>query len=273
MLAIFAFFSLLAAAENPGRIALTPPLVKWKAEIEATEKTTIVLARVFTDSAHNELVLPADVEFRPMLKKLLQNEPFVAQFLQTHAMNVNIDTGYRPVSVVFLNMARASDWEGREEAVIAHEFGHIWLHVRGYPAPNLAGGLSCEALHAGDIVQHVLIREQMRNRRIDYLPFWTRTLETALNQMNKQTASASIGTDGCRRVSRLALWIDVSLGLSTKEWTRREEFLTALRRNSPELEAPARTIAGMLHGRNLNNREVYQKTLRSVLISVHQIKN
>jgi hypothetical protein len=267
VLTIFALFSLLVTS----RIALTPPLVQWKAEIEATGKTTIVLARVFTDTAHNQLVLPDDVEFRPILANLLRNEPFVAQFVQTHAMNANFHTGYRPVSVVFFNMARASDWEGQEEAVIAHEFGHIWLHVRGYPAPNVAGGLSCEALHAGDIVQHVLIREQMRNRRIDYLPFWTRTLETALDQLNKQADSASIGPDPCQRISRLALWVDVSLGISTKDWPRREEFLTALKRNSPELEASARAIAGMLRGRNLHDREVYQKALRSVLASVHQI--
>src|SRR3954447_3088272 len=136
---------------------LSPPLAKWKGEIEATGKTTVVIARVFTDPVRNELMLADDVEFRPLLSRLLANRSFVSQFVQTHAMNVNANTGVRPVSVVFLNMARAADWEGQEDAVIAHELGHIWLHTQGYQAPHVAGRLSCEAVHAGDIVQHVLI--------------------------------------------------------------------------------------------------------------------
>ena len=166
MLPLFALFSLLfsasAFAEVSSRVVLTPRMAKWKSDIEATGKTTVVLARVYTDAARNELQLPDDAEFRPSLEKLLSHRAFTTLFIQTFAMNVNLSTGIRPISVVLLNMARSADWEGEEEAVIAHEFGHIWLHVNGYPALDAVSRLSCETVHASDIVQHILIRDEMR---------------------------------------------------------------------------------------------------------------
>lgn len=274
LLALFPFLLTgLFAMEASSKVALTPPLAKWKADIEATGKTTVVLARVFTDAGRNELVLPGDAEFRPFLRTLLESESFVTQFVQTHAINVNSNTGLRPISVVLLNMARAADWDGQEDSVIAHEFGHIWLHARGYQAPHVARGLSCEAVHAGDIVQHILIREQMSIRRIDFLPFWIRTLESALDQMNKSTGGqAQQPADRCQRISRLALWIDVVLGLSDKEWSRRPALLTAFRKNFPELDQPADGIATMLRGRNLQDHQTYQRLLREVLLAVHRVE-
>lgn len=273
-LALFPFLLTgLFAVEASSKVALTPPLAKWKADIEATGKTTVVLARVFTDAGRNELVLPDDAEFRPFLRTLLLSESFVTQFVQTHAISVNSNTGLRPISVVLLNMARAADWDGQEDSVIAHEFGHIWLHARGYQAPHVARGLSCEAVHAGDIVQHILIREQMRIRRIDFLPFWIRTLESALDQMNKPAGDqAQQPTDRCQRISRLALWVDVVLGLSDKEWSRRPALLAAFRKNFPELDQPAAGIATMLRGRNLQGPQTYQRLLREVLFAVHRVE-
>jgi hypothetical protein len=255
----YALFPLLFAT------ALPAPLAKWKADIEATGKTTIVLARVFTDTTRNELVLPEDTEFRPILSRLLASSSFVQQFVQTHAMNVNAKTGVRPVSVVFLNMARSGDWEGQEDAVVAHEFGHIWLHAQGYQAPQSVGGLSCEAVHAGDIVQHVLIREQMRTRGIDYLPFWIRSLNTALDHLNDTEQAAA---DPCQRISRLALWVDVELGLTDKQWPRRQALLAAFRRHFHDLGPRADTIASALRRRNLHDRRTYQATMQWVLVNI-----
>ncbi len=272
LLALFPFLlTALFAAESSSRVALTPPLARWKADIEATGKTTVVLARVFTDAGRNELTLPDDADFRPFLRTLLESKSFVAQFVQTHAINVNSNTGLRPISVVLLNMARAADWDGQEDAVIAHELGHIWLHARGYQAPHAANGLSCEAVHAGDIVQHILIREQMRIRRIAFLPFWIRTLEVALDELNANTADqAAQRIDPCRRISRLALWVDVALGLSDKDWSRGPELLSAFRKNFPELEQPASRIEMLLRGRNLQGHQTYQLLLREVLFEVHR---
>jgi hypothetical protein len=263
----------LASAEVSSKVALTPALARWKADIEATGKTTVVLARVFTDANRNELVLPEDAEFRPFLRRLLSSESFVTQFVQTHAMNVNADTGLRPISAVFLNMALAADWEGQEDAVIAHELGHIWLHARGYEAVRVPGGLSCEAVHAGDIVQHILIREQMRARRIDFLPFWIRTLESALEQMTKQSGGESGTADRCRHIARLALWVDVDLGLTDREWPRRQAMLSALRKSFPQLEGDETQIAAMLRGRNLRDYPTYRDALRAVFFRVQRVEN
>lgn len=254
------------------RVALTPALATWKADIEASGKTTVVLARVFTDAGRNELTLPDDAEFRPFLRTLLESRSFVSQFVQTHAINVNSNTGLRPISVVLLNMARAADWDGQEDAVIAHELGHVWLHARGYQAPHVAQGLSCEAVHAGDIVQHILIREQLRIRHIDFLPFWIRTLESALRQLNQPDGDRQqVPADPCQRVARLALWVDVTLGLTEKEWSRRPALLTAFRQRFPALESPAVQIANMLRGRDLEDRQTYQRLLRNVMFEVHHV--
>lgn len=271
-LALFPFLLTgLLAMEASSRVALSPQMAKWKAEIEAGGKTTVVLARVFTDAGRNELVLPGDAEFRPFLRTLLESKPFVTQLVQTHAINVNSNTGLRPISVVLLNMARAADWDGQESSVIAHEFGHIWLHVRGYQAPHVARGLSCEAVHAGDIVQHILIREQMSIRRIDFLPFWIRTLEVALDELNAKTGDQpQQRIDPCQRISRLALWVDVVLGVSDKEWSRRPLLLAAFQKNFPELDQPATGIATMLRGKNLQDHQTYERLLRDVLVAVHR---
>jgi hypothetical protein len=277
VLPLLALFSLLltglASAEVSSKVALTPALAKWKADIEATGKTTVVLARVFTDTKRNELVLPEDAEFRPFLGRLLTSESFVTQFVQTHAMNVNAHTGLRPISAVFLNMARAGDWEGQEDAVIAHELGHIWLHARGYEALRVRGGLSCEAVHAGDMVQHILIREQMRLRKIDFLPFWIRTLESALEQMTKQSGDEAATADRCQHVARLALWVDVDLGLTDREWPHRKAMLAALRKSFPLLEDDETEIAAMLRRRNLRDYPSYRDALRSVFLRVQRVEN
>ena len=259
--------------QTSSRVALSPRLAKWKVEIETSGKTTVVLARVFTDAGRNELVLPDDAEFRPFLRTLLENESFVSQFVQTHAINVNSNTGLRPISVVLLNMARAADWEGQEDAVIAHEFGHIWLHTRGYQAPNAVRGLSCEAVHSGDMVQHILIRDQLRIRHIDFLPFWIRTLESALLQLAKASGDdARHPADPCQRASRLALLVDVMLGLSDKEWSYRPALLMEFRNNFPELEQPALRIVTMLRGRNLQDHQTYQSLLSDVVFEVHRLQ-
>jgi hypothetical protein len=270
LFALFSFlFSASAFAEVSSRVALTPRLAKWKSDIEAAGKTTVVLARVYTDTERNELQLPDDAEFRPALQKLLSHRAFTTLFIQTFAMNVNLSTGIRPISVVLLNMARSADWDGEEEAVIAHEFGHIWLHVNGYPALDAASRLSCETVHASDIVQHVLIRDEMRARQIDYLPFWLRALEEAFARVDKQSA----GLNRCDGVALLALWMDVSLGLSSKEWPRKEEFLAALEKSYPDIKREALAITRILRNRNLRDRAVYQKALRSVLANIDGIEN
>jgi hypothetical protein len=270
LFALFSFlFSASAFAEVSSRVALTPRLAKWKSDIEATGKTTVVLTRVYTDTARNELQLPADAEFRPSLEKLLSRQAFTTLFIQTFAMNVNLSTGIRPISVVLLNMARSSDWEGEEEAVIAHEFGHIWLHVNGYPALDAVSRLSCETVHASDIVQHVLIRDEMRARQIDYLPFWLRALEEAFARVGNQ----STGLNRCDDVALLALWMDVSLGLSSKDWPRREEFLAAMEKSNPDIKREALAITRILRNRNLRDRGVYQRVLRSVLAAIDGIEN
>jgi hypothetical protein len=113
----------------------------------------------------------------------------------------------------------------------------------------------------------------MRTRHIDFLPFWIRTLETALEQMNKQSGDASPGVaDRCQRISRLALWVDVELGMSNGEWSRRPALLAAFRKHFPDLDPHVTGISAMLRGQNLQDGQIYQRSLRSVLLAVHRLE-
>jgi hypothetical protein len=253
----------LVLLQATAAVSLSPHLQDWKKDIERLDQREIHLARVFTNTATNELNLPDDAELRPVLVKLLSSEDFVRQLIAAHALNVNLDGKTRKVSLIVLNMARAADWNGQEDALIAHEFGHIWLHARGYQAFSMVGGMSCQALHAGDIVQHILIRDEMLRRGIDYKPFLIRTLETALTELEKGLASPSDATDPCRQMARIALWTDVSLGLTKSDWPRKDDFDAAMHKRFPVIEPRLRSILALIQDKDLQNIPVYTQCLRS----------
>jgi len=263
----------VAAPEPSAQVALTPALAKWKSEIEAIDGSrAVVLVRVLTDKEQNLLRLPADAGKRSAVAKILRNEEFVRQFIQAHALTANLETPEQRLSVVLLNMARAEEWAGHEDALIAHEFGHIWLHARGYPLPSLENTPGCQALHGGDIVQHILIRDELRSRSIDFLTPWLRNLEGALKAMKGQAGLNAQVSDSCRRLSRLALWMDVELGVTAEEWPRREEFLAQMAQSFPDLRPVVRELAEFLQGLAVDNRQDYRLALRRTLSTVRELE-
>ena len=224
------------------RVALTPRLAKWKSDIEATGKTTVVLARVYTDTARNELQLGDDAEFRPSLEKLLSHRAFTTLFIQTFAMNVNLNTGIRPISVVLLNMARSTDWKGEEDAVIAHEFGHIWLHVNGYPAL--------------DAVSRLPARLSMR----------AISFSTSSFAMICARGKSTIFRSGCARSKRhLRAWISsppASIDATTLRclrfgWMSPWGFLQRIGRGGKHFLPLSRRVPPRSNARRLRSREFY----------------
>jgi hypothetical protein len=260
------WFLALTAVAADGRSAsvlLSPQLARWKAEIETQGQNKVVLARVYTDAERNELVLPQDTEARPVLSRFFLQESFREQFIRTHAMTVTYSGAEGRFSFVVLNMALASEWEEAEEAVIAHEFGHAWLAALGYSAPPYeAGERSCLAVHAGDIVQHVLIREEMDRRRIPWRSYWVRNLKAALERLASQASGAPLAP--CPMAAVAALWADTRLGFSERHWQELPRFLSALEEKFPAARVWAERLVACVSNRDVRDRAVYQITLRDV---------
>jgi len=270
----WAFWLLLGAAapshsvaELSGAVPLNARLSQWKQQIEAVRSSKVVLARIYTDEERNEILLPDDVEERPLLRQYFLNPAFVAEFVHMHAATLTHQQGARWIHFVLLNMARSREWGEQEEAVIAHEFGHIWLFVNNYPAPAFQGGAdSCVAVQAGDAVQHALIRDELRRRDIDFHPYWIGNLRTQLEALETAGPQAFSSLPVCRRLAVLTQWVDVLLGLSAESWPDYDRYQAAMAEAFPDLKEAATAIAGMLEGVDLAEVEAYTAALKAVLL-------
>ncbi|MEB2363371.1 MAG: hypothetical protein HUU41_14695 [Bryobacteraceae bacterium] len=258
--AVALFFPLMAATHADWRVELPPALSEWKSEIEAASNGRLIPVRIFTDPANREIRLPTDIPAIEVLERYLRDTAFLEQFALAHALTIDYQGVEGRLFFVLLNMALAGEWEGAEEALLAHEFGHVWLNLNGYPSLAFRGTEACVALHASDIVQHELLRQDFRRRGIDYDSFWIRNLERArleLASRQKQAAQES----PCRRLAGLTLWIDVRLGLTSREWAHRDEFLAALDGRYPEWRELAAELAQHIEKADLRHRRQYRETL------------
>jgi hypothetical protein len=252
---------LLALLPPAAWAGLTPPLEGWKQQIEERGGGSLVVVRVATDREHNQISLPEDTPFRDVLKRYFLDPGFVSQFIRTHALNLNYIGREGRLHFVLVNLALAKEWEDFEEAVLAHEFGHIWLSVAGYPAANLRGrSPDCIATQATDIVQHILIRRELASRGIDYRGYWIRNLDSALSHL-RQEQNAIGQRSSCQTLAQVTLWLDVALGLEPTEWAGRPEFLEKMFARFPEIETAARSLETLLRGVPLEEPGAYRDAL------------
>jgi hypothetical protein len=131
---------------------------------------------------------------------------------------------------------------GRErKAVLAHEFGHVWLYAANYPFPQFEEPDSCIAIQAGDAVQHIIIRDEVRRRGIAYLPYWIGNLERLPRCWEDGTAGIRercfVASTQVWRGS-IAAW---PIGRHLSDYKR---FLAANRRSFPKLESHVEELAG-----------------------------
>ena len=251
-----------AAGEPSGSIVLSEKLAAWKQEIEASGEGRIVLARIHVrDGAY---LLPAGMEERHTLSRFFSQYDFRSQFVRTHALNLNVDYPKR-LSFVLLNMDRVKESQASEEELISHELGHVWLHWRGLRAPALAPGmLGCEAIHTGDIVQHILIRQEQTRRGLESKKGWLADLEKAYQTLSKEPGELTAPSDLCLRLLRLSLVIDIRMGLAEGEWEHREEYIDRLTRTDPLLTDLATRLIRLLSAFDLGNRIEYYAGLGAV---------
>ncbi len=175
-------------------------------------------------------------------------------------MTANLPVGGRRVSFIVLNMSRAAEWQAFEDPILAHELGHVYLDVRGYRSPGLRPGTPvCEAVHTGDLVQHILIRPEMARRGIDYVPWMAATLEPVIERLQMPPAA---GGSKCGQLARLSMWLDASLGLTAEDWPRLPEFVDVLNRSFPELVPIEAGLRNRLAAMDVSSRAGYQAALR-----------
>ena len=224
-------------------VSLAPSLASWKEAIEKTGKMAVVLLRLPANGETRVLALPRDLKERDALANYTDQPGFVSQYRGAQAMTVNYLGPKGRMSFVLVNPEHAGTGAA-EEAVIAHEFGHIWLKAQRYPAPAYVGGDSaCLSVHALDAVQHILIREEMERRGVAWKAPWHTALGAALAQMESEPGAAA-RAGRCQTLGQAAMWIDVALGAG--DWPRQRDFLAAMRRRFPEMVPVAEEITAYL---------------------------
>lgn len=237
-------------------------LPKWRQEIEAITGGRIVIVPVVTNRDDNTLRIPPDFPGRAVVRRMLMEESLVRQFIRAHALNVNYAGAEGVFHFILLNTAMGDDWKGSEEALLGHEYGHIWLNGLGYRSPRYENGsdAACVLTHAGDIVQHVLIREEARRRQFNYLAFWTRSIEHWL-----QTEVDRKALDACQRVQLVAMYVDTVLALNAEQWPPIARFEERIKSLLPEAEAPGAALRGLLSATNLWDRSLYEYALQRAI--------
>ncbi|MBI4904880.1 MAG: hypothetical protein HY820_14685 [Acidobacteria bacterium] len=232
-------------------------LDQWKREIERLSSGPVVIVPVETDAVRNVLNIPPVFAGRAVMVQLLSAEAFVSQLVRAHALNVNVDGPLGVFHFVILNRRRAADWEGMEDSLIAHEFGHIWLNVTGYR--SLEAGTdarqACLATHASDVIQHILIREEAQRRGLDTMRFWLRVHTAAL--VNERTPAATTGR--CEQWQAFAEWMDAMLG--APRWDLLDKYERSMTARYPALRALVTSTRDWLATIDLWDRSVYEHAL------------
>lgn len=246
------------------QVELSPRLQEWRAELNETG-IRVLFARIYTDTDRNLLILPPDAPERPRFAGMLAQNAFVEQFVHAHALTVNLSG----ISLVFLNMRRAAEWEGHEEALLAHELAHIGLKARGYESVRATGLPPCQVIHATNIVQHVLVRRELRARGINEAPFRIRTLSPVLEASGD---GQDVRSSECDRARRLELWIDVAIGLTDEQWAQRKRFLDLMEKKWPELAQPSARLSARLEKADLSDEKVYEETLTAVAAALQELE-
>lgn len=253
---------------------MSPALADWKKEIEITGKGRVILARIYTDREQNRIILPTDTEERDILKRYFLNPSFVRLFVDMHGANLNYIGLEGTFQFVLLNMARAAEWGDQEDAVLGHELGHVWLHATGYPVPVYEGkGDSCLSIQAGDAVQHVVIRDELKRRGIPYSPYWTSNLEKLVAALENQPPRPATEIPTCQAASQIVLWLDARLGLSADDWGGFDNFVATMNRSFPDLEPQVDRLYELIHGKDLRDRDTHFQVLQQVLVAMYRFAN
>jgi hypothetical protein len=243
--------------------ALSPALETWKAEIEAKGGAPVLVAKVEFDQQRNELSLAPGTPRAELFEQYLNQAEFAKQFSLMYAVMVFNKQPGAEAYLILENGARQRDWQGEEEALLAHEFGHAWIRAQGFPTPMFVNNKwACVSIHAGDITQHVIIRQELEKRGIDAQKFWIRSLEAALPEMENGTPLPE--SDRCARVRQTAQLVDVRLGMPEGAWPNQARYEAAVRKAYPEVQETAAQIVAYLRQHDMADKDQHREALKFV---------
>lgn len=244
-------------------LTLGPELEAWKKQIEAQGGTPVLVAKVDFDRAKNELSLAPDTPGRELFTTYLKQEEFVKQFHLMNAVMIHHRAPGAQAYLILLNGAKEQEWAGHEQSLLAHEFGHAALKAQGFPTPVFQNDRwACISIHAGDITQHVLIRQELDRRAIDYRTFWLKSLERATSQF--EGTSPPPEDDRCTRVRQVAQSVDVRLGLKPGEWPGQGRYEAAVSKVMPEVNGTVEAIVNYLKQHDMADRVQHREALKFV---------
>jgi len=218
-------------------------LLAWQLEIEALGNLKL---RV--------LSLPGAVlsgEDERLLGPTLRQPGFAQLLARAQALTVRVDAGGLTRGYVLLNEPMIALTGNDRAQLIAHEFGHQWLTAKGFPPPDyFPGSQGCLAVHAGDIVQHILLRRELDRRGFDWRSSYARDYQKAYLQSGSQSGLRSglqsglqsgivARGDVCFRAQRLSLMMDIRTGFVPGAFNGRNEYLAWLGAQDKEAEAIA----------------------------------
>lgn len=227
---------------------------RWRADLEREYGTPIPV--VWAGAA-----LRGDPVGLELASKQLSEPGFRAQFDLMQAAMISEQTESGTRFLILVNEAWRGAWEGDEAALLGHELGHVWLRLRRLPAPAYQGGaLGCLAVHAGDIVQHVLIRAEMDRRGIPHRRFLAKSLDASKGAME----AGSQAGDACAWARQAAVWTDARLAMEGHGWPGRVHYEAAASKRFPEVAAALQRLIGAVSGKDLDDRFAHRQSLVEV---------
>ncbi|WP_031497650.1 hypothetical protein [Bryobacter aggregatus] len=244
-------------------VGLPGVLEEWKSEIEARNNSRVAIVRLPGD--------PVPMEDRAVLGSYFRRPEFVESFSRSQALTFRYEIEGRSRSLILLNQQRIAQTSNTPAALISHELGHIWLASLGLIPPEfVAGPQACLAVHFGDIVQHMLIREESDRRGVEWRGPYARDYEAAYESLRRDQSPNQLG-DACYRAQRLSLIVDVRSGFAPHEFPGREDYLNLLAGQDPEAEAIAIELLERLDGRLSLDKSDYEAALQLSKEAVYRL--
>jgi hypothetical protein len=250
--------------------ALVAPQVLevWRGEIEAAGGVPVLVVEVEFDSEGQQMPLAEGVAGRALFAHYLRQDEFVRQFVHMRGVMVHHRGWGGEAFLVMLNGARRAEWESHVAALVGHEFGHAWLRAKRYPVitPE-AGDPPCLGIHAGDIVEHVLIRRELDRREIGHRGYAVESYAAALAAMRKREDGEGLrqsSQDRCLALRQVALWVDARLGLGAEDWPDFAQYEAEARRVFPGLEEHVGVIEALVRAAALDDPEEAKAALEAV---------
>ena len=243
---------------------LPPKLEQWRQEIESAGKSRVLIARVNWDREANTMSLSPQTPEPELFANHLRDPEFTRQFQRMHALTASRRDGDRYLFLIFLNRGHIDQWGPFEDALLAHELFHAWFIAQGYPVPVMQPGKAgCISIATLDLVQHVVMRDELKRRGIDHAKYQRRKMEIALE--GGQGLNPAQRGDDCQRVSAVSEWVDMRLELGPVG-----EYEAMTERLFPGVAAVGGELTAWLSGRNLRDKVVHREALSFVFYRLRQ---